>query len=131
LASLTTEQIALLKETHLAQLVTLMADGSPQISPVWVDTDGTDVLINSALDRVKTNNIERDSRVAVGVYDPANSYSRVVNIRGRVTAMTEEGADAHIDMLAKKYTGADSYGGRNPAETRVIIRIAPENVTGM
>ena len=131
MASLTSEQIALLKETHLAQLVTLMADGSPQISPVWVDTDGTDVLINSALNRVKTNNIERDARVAVSVYDPANSYSRVVNIRGRVTAMIEEGADAHIDMLAKKYTGEDSFGGRNPAETRVIIRIAPENVTGI
>ena len=131
MANLTSEQIALLKESHIAQLVTLMADGSPQISPVWVDTDGTDVLINSALDRVKTNNIERDKRVAVSVYDPENSYSRVVNIRGRVTAMTEEGADAHIDMLAKKYTGADSYGGRNPAETRVIIRIAPENITGM
>lgn len=131
MANLTSEQIALLKESHIAQLVTLMADGSPQISPVWVDTDGTDVLINSALDRVKTNNIERDSRVAVSVYDPENSYSRVVNIRGRVTAMSEEGADAHIDMLAKKYTGADSYGGRNPAETRVIIRIAPENITGM
>ncbi|MFP6594855.1 MAG: PPOX class F420-dependent oxidoreductase [Dehalococcoidia bacterium] len=131
MASLTSEQIALLKETHLAQLVTLMADGSPQISPVWVDTDGTDVLINSALNRVKTNNIERDARVAVSVYDPANSYSRVVNIRGRVTAMIEEGADAHIDMLAKKYTGVDSYGGRNPAQTRVIIRIAPENITGM
>ena len=102
MASLTSEQIALLKEPQIAQLVTLMADGSPQISPVWVDTDGTDVLINSALDRVKTNNIERDARVAVGVYDPENSYSRVVNIRGRVTVMTEEGADAHIDMLAKK-----------------------------
>ncbi len=130
MASLTSEQIALLKEPHIAQLVTLMADGSPQISPVWVDTDGTDVLINSALDRVKTNNIERDARVAVGVYDPENSYSRVVNIRGRVTAMTEEGADAHIDMLARKYTGADTYGGRNPAETRVIIRIALDNITG-
>lgn len=129
MASLSSEQITLLKESHIAQLVTLMADGSPQISPVWVDTDGTDVLINSALDRVKTNNIERDSRVAIGVYDPENSYSRVVNIRGRGTAMTEEGAVAHIDMLAKKYTGADTYGGRNPAETRVIIRIAPDNVT--
>ena len=130
MASLTSEQIALLKEPQIAQLVTLMADGSPQISPVWVDTDGTDVLVNSALDRIKTNNIERDARVAVGVYDPEKSYSRVVNIRGRVTVMTEEGADAHIDMLAKKYTGADSYGGHNPTETRVIIRIAPENITG-
>ena len=130
MANLTSEQIALLKEPHIAQLVTLMADGSPQISPVWVDTDGTDILINTALGRVKSNNMERDARVAVGVYDPANSYSRVVNVRGRVTAMIEEGAIAHIDMLAKKYTGADTLGGRNPDETRVIIRIAPDHVTG-
>jgi PPOX class probable F420-dependent enzyme len=129
LATLSSEQIALLKEPHIAQVVTLMADGSPQISPVWVDTDGTDILINTALGRVKTNNMERDPRVAVGVYDPANSYSRVVNVRGHVSEISEEGADAHIDSLAKKYSGADTYGGRNPAETRVIIRISPDIIT--
>ncbi|HCV27627.1 MAG TPA: PPOX class F420-dependent oxidoreductase, partial [Dehalococcoidia bacterium] len=64
MATLSSEQIALLKEPHIAQVVTLMADGSPQISPVWVDTDGTDILINTALGRVKTNNMERDPRVA-------------------------------------------------------------------
>jgi len=129
LATLSSEQIALLKEPHIAQVVTLMADGSPQISPVWVDTDGTDILINTALGRVKTNNMERDPRVAVGVYDPVNSYSRVVNVRGHVNEISEEGADAHIDSLAKKYSGADTYGGRNPAETRVIIRISPDIIT--
>lgn len=129
MATLSSEQIALLKEPHIAQVVTLMADGSPQISPVWVDTDGTDILINTALGRVKTNNMERDPRVAVGVYDPANSYSRVVNVRGHVSEISEEGADAHIDSLAKKYSGADTYGGRNPAETRVIIRISPDIIT--
>lgn len=124
------EQIALLKESHIAQVVTLMADGSPQISPVWIDTDGTDVLFNTALGRVKTNNVERDARVAVGVYDPENSYARVVNIRGHVTEITEDGADAHIDMLARKYTGADSYSGHKSNETRVIVRISPDNITG-
>ena len=117
MAKLNAEQIALLKEPHIAQVVTLMADGSPQISPVWIDTDGTDVLFNTALGRVKTDNVERDARVAVGVYDPANSYSRVVNIRGHVTEITEDGAVAHIDMLAKKYTGDESYAGHKSDET--------------
>jgi hypothetical protein len=63
------------------------------------------------------------------VYDPVNSYSRVVNVRGHVNEISEEGADAHIDSLAKKYSGADTYGGRNPAETRVIIRISPDIIT--
>jgi PPOX class probable F420-dependent enzyme len=127
---LSPEQITPLREPHIAQVVTLMSDGSPQISPVWVDTDGTDILINTALGRVKTYNMERDARVAVGVYDPANAYERVVNVRGRVTAITEEGADAHIDSLARKYTGADSYAGHRSDETRVIVRISPDNLTG-
>ncbi|MBT3942138.1 MAG: PPOX class F420-dependent oxidoreductase [Chloroflexi bacterium] len=130
MAQLTSEQVALLNEPHIAQVVTLMPDGSPQISPVWIDTDGSDVLFNTALGRVKTDNMERDARVAVGVYDAANPTSRVVNIRGRVTEITEDGADAHIDKLAKKYTGTDSYGGHNPDQTRVIVRITPDNITG-
>ncbi|MDA1258450.1 MAG: PPOX class F420-dependent oxidoreductase [Chloroflexi bacterium] len=130
MAQLSSAQVDLLKEAHLAQLVTLMPDGSPQISPVWVDTDGSDILINTALGRVKSNNMERDARVAVGVYDAANGYDRVVNIRGHVTAITEEGANAHIDSLAKKYMGVDTYPLRNAAETRVIVRIAPDNITG-
>lgn len=130
LAQLTAEQVALLDEAHIAQVVTLMPDGSPQISPVWIDTDGTDVLFNTALGRVKTDNMERDARVAVGVYDAANPTTRVVNIRGHVTDITAEGADAHIDMLAKKYTGADTYGGHRADQTRVIVRISPDNITG-
>ncbi len=130
MAQLTAEQVALLDEAHIAQVVTLMPDGSPQISPVWIDTDGTDVLFNTALGRVKTDNMERDARVAVGVYDAANPTTRVVNIRGHVTDITAEGADAHIDMLAKKYTGADTYGGHRADQTRVIVRISPDNITG-
>ena len=130
MATLSEQQIALLREPHIAQLVTLMADGSPQVSPVWVDTDGTHVLINTAQGRLKTRNIERDPRVAVAVYDPANAYERVVNVRGRVTEITTEGADAHIDSLARKYLGADRYPGHTDAETRVILRIAVDRAGG-
>ncbi len=130
MAVLSEAQIALLREPHIAQLVTLMKDGSPQVSPVWVDTDGTHVLINTAQGRLKTRNIERDPRVAVAVYDPANAYERVVNIRGRVIEMTTEGAVAHIDSLAKKYMGADRYPYHTDAETRVILRIAVDRAGG-
>ena len=130
MAVLSEAQVALLKEPHIAQLVTLMADGSPQVSPVWVDTDGTHVLINTAQGRLKTRNIERDPRVAVAVYDPANAYERVVNVRGRVVEIATEGADAHIDSLAKKYLGADRYPGHTDAETRVILKIAVDRAGG-
>lgn len=129
MAQLSQEQVTLLREPHIAQLVTLMPDGSPQISPVWVDTDGTDILINTALGRLKSNNMAKDARVAVSVYDPENSYTRVVNVRGRVTSISEEGADAHIDSLAKKYMGVDSYPNPSPDETRVIVRISPERIS--
>ena len=128
--TLTENQAALLREKHFAELVTLMPDGSPQISPVWVDTDGTNVLINTATGRLKTRNIERDPRVAVAVLDPASPYERVLNIRGRVISVSPEGADDHIDSLAKKYLGVDSYPGRNPAEQRVILTIEVDHASG-
>ena len=128
--TLTENQAALLREKHFAELVTLMPDGSPQISPVWVDTDGTNVLINTATGRLKTRNIERDPRVAVAVLDPASPYERVLNIRGRVVSVSPEGADDHIDSLAKKYMGVDSYPGRNPAEQRVILTIEVDHASG-
>ena len=128
--TLTENQAALLREKHFAELVTLMPDGSPQISPVWVDTDGTNVLINTAAGRLKTRNIERDPRVAVAVLDPASPYERVLNIRGRVISVSPEGADDHIDSLAKKYLGVDSYPGRNPAEQRVILTIEVDHASG-
>ncbi|MCH7740941.1 MAG: PPOX class F420-dependent oxidoreductase [Chloroflexi bacterium] len=128
--TLTENQAALLREKHFAELVTLMPDGSPQITPVWVDTDGTNVLINTAAGRLKTRNIERDPRVAVAVLDPASPYERVLNIRGRVISVSPEGADDHIDSLAKKYMGVDSYPGRDPAEQRVILTIEVDHASG-
>jgi len=115
---------------NFAHLATLMKDGSPQVTPVWVDYDGTYLLINSAEGRVKTRNLDRDGRVALSIHDQSNPY-RYVQIRGHVVSRTNEGADAHIDRLAKKYLGQDSYPGRSPTEKRVVFRVLPESVQVM
>ncbi len=129
-AQLTDEQVKLLRETHLAQIVTLMTDGSPQISPVWVDTDGEHVIINSEDGRVKVRNMRRDPRVAVGVYDAANPYTRVLNIRGTVVEMSTEGAAEHIDFLSDKYDGVTPYPNRSEERPRLIIKIRPDRIYG-
>src|SRR5438067_1727248 len=98
-----------------AQVATLNADGSPQVTPMWVDFDGTNILVNTARGRVKARNFERSPRVALAISDPQNPY-RYLGIQGRVVEMTEAGADAHIDKMAKKYMGKDSYPYRTPAE---------------
>jgi PPOX class probable F420-dependent enzyme len=110
-----------------ASVATLNADGSPQVTPVWVDFDGTHVLVNTAKGRVKAKNFAREPRVALSVADPDNAY-RYVGIQGRVVEMTEKGGDAHIDKMAKKYLGKDSYPGRTPGEVRLIVKIAPDKV---
>src|SRR5256714_13591722 len=110
-----------------AHLATLNADGSPQVTPVWVDYDGTHVLVNTARGRVKAKNLERNPRVALSISDPENPY-RYVGIQGRVVEMSEKGGDAHIDKMAKKYLNKDSYPFRQPGEVRLIVKIAPEKV---
>jgi PPOX class probable F420-dependent enzyme len=113
-----------------AHLATLMKDGSPQVTPVWLDfTDGV-IRVNTARGRVKARNLKVGSRVALSVADPDNPY-RYVQVRGKVTKETEQGADAHIDSLAKKYMGVDSYPYRNAAEKRVIYYIEPISAQGM
>jgi PPOX class probable F420-dependent enzyme len=113
-----------------ASLATLMPDGSPQVTPVWVDLDGSQVIVNSAKGRQKDKNIRRDTRVALAVIDPENPY-RYLEIRGPVVEITEQGADAHIDKMAKKYLGADKYPYRQPTEERVMYKIQPEHVNVM
>jgi PPOX class probable F420-dependent enzyme len=113
-----------------ANLGTLLPDGSPQVTPVWFDTAGDTIRVNSAKGRWKDRNMRRDGRVALAIMDPQNPY-RYVQIRGRVERITEDGADAHIDRLAKKYMGADTYPFRQPGEVRVIYVIRPERVTTM
>lgn len=117
----------LFKKQAFASLATLNADGSPQVTPVWVDYDGTNVLVNTARGRVKDRNLRRDPRVGVSIYDPENPY-RYLGIQGRVVDMTESGADAHIDKMAMKYLNKEKYPFRTPGEVRVIVKIAPEKV---
>jgi PPOX class probable F420-dependent enzyme len=110
-----------------AQLATVNADGSPQVTPVWVDYDGTHVIVNTARGRVKAKNLERNPRVAMAIADPENPY-RYLGVQGRVVEMIGQGADAHIDKMAKKYLNKDSYPYRQPGEQRVIVKIAPERI---
>jgi PPOX class probable F420-dependent enzyme len=117
----------LLREPAYCQLATLMPDGSPQVTQVWVDTDGEHVLVNTAQHRQKTKNVRRDPRVAVNVVDPDNAW-RLGEVRGRVAEVTTEGADRLIDELAKKYLGADTYPFRDPSEVRVTLKILPEKI---
>lgn len=120
----------LLTKKAFASLATVMADGSPQVTPVWFDFDGTHLRVNSAKGRVKDRNMRRNGRVALSILDPENPY-RHVAIRGRVEEITEAGADGHIDSLSKKYLGQDRYPNRRPGEVRVIYRIRPERVSTM
>lgn len=113
-----------------AHLTTLMPDGSPQASPVWIDLDGDTIVVNSAQGRVKDKNMRNDARVAISMVDPENPY-RALMIRGRVVGITTEGADDHINKMAKKYLGQDVYPFRQPGEVRVLYRIAPERVSTM
>jgi PPOX class probable F420-dependent enzyme len=115
----------LFNKKAFAQLATLMPDGSPQVSPVWCDYDGHHILVNSAKGRVKDRNMRRDPRVGLDIIDPDNPY-RHISIRGRVVDITEDGADRHIDKMAKKYMGLDRYPGRSPGEVRVLYKIEPE-----
>jgi PPOX class probable F420-dependent enzyme len=121
---LSADDVALLEEPQLAHVATVSPDGRPQVTPVWIDTDGEAVLFNTAKGRVKHRNIENNPWVAVSVADRNDDY-RVLWLRGRAE-FVEDGADEHIDRLAKKYLGADSYPFRKAEETRVIVRVVPE-----
>ena len=121
----------LLKEKKaFAHLVTLMEDGSPQVTPVWFTFDGAHIIVNSARGRLKDRNMRRDGRVALAISDPENPY-RYLQIRGRVAKITEEGADEMIDSLAQNYMGLDRYPYRGAGEVRVTYMILPESVQGM
>jgi PPOX class probable F420-dependent enzyme len=130
MAALPDKVKALLKQPVFVHFATLMNKGGPQVSPVWVDIEGDTILINSAEGRLKDRNVRTDQRVALSATDPANPYQAVM-IRGRVKEITNEGADAHIDKLAKKYLGKDRYPGHSPTEKRVIYKIEAEQIATM
>jgi len=113
-----------------ASLGTLMPDGRPQVTPVWVDYDGSHVIVNTAKGRAKDRNMRRDPRVSLAIVDPDNPY-RYLEVRGRVAEITEDGADQHIDKMAKKYLGQDKYPFRQSGEVRVLYKIAPEKFSSM
>ena len=129
MATLTANQAALFTDRNWGVIATIREDGSPQATPVWIDYDGEDVLVNSARGRTKVKNIERDPRATVTVLPAKDQQSGYVMVSGPATII-EDGAFEHIDMLAKKYLGEDRYPYLGPDEQRVIIRIHPERIDG-
>ena len=118
------------RETY-AHFATVMPDGTPQVTPVWVDYDveADRVLVNTARGRQKEQNASRDPKVGLSMVDPDDPY-RFVSIRGEVDELTEEGAVEHINELARRYMDVEEYPGLDEEEgARVQIRIRPDDVT--
>lgn len=113
-----------------AHVATIMADGTPQVTPIWFDYDGEHIIINSAKGRVKDVNMRRNPHVALAISDPGDPY-RYLQIRGRVVEISEEGADATIDWLCYKYSGQERFPWRRPGEVRVTYRILPDSANGV
>lgn len=130
MAQVPEKYLDLFKKKAFAHLATLMKDGSPQVTPVWVDYDGKHVRVNSALGRVKDKNLRRDPHVALAIQDPDNPY-RYLEVRGKVVDITQKGADEHIDTLAQKYIGQSKYPWRKPGEVRVLYKIEPQKFSFM
>ena len=129
-ADLTKFNDLLTEKKALAELATVMQDGSPQVTPVWFDYDGSHIRVNTAKGRVKTRTMQQGAKVALAIVDPDNPY-RYVQVRGTVTRVAEEGAEAHIDGLAKKYLGKDKYPWSRPGDVRVMFEITPGSVSGI
>src|SRR5713101_7669985 len=115
MATIPASHADLLKKPAFANLATLNADGSPQVTPVWVDFDGTNVIVNTARGRVKAKNLAREPRVALSIADPQNPY-RYLGVQG------------HVVEMAKKYIGKDTYPFRKPGEVRIVVKIVPDKV---
>jgi PPOX class probable F420-dependent enzyme len=126
MAKLDEAQSAFLQNPYYAVLTTLRADGTPHQTVVWVDADGGDVLMNTAEGRAKPRHMRENPNVSVAVVNPANGYHSLV-VSGKAE-LSHEGADEHIDKLAKKYLDADTYPFRKDGEVRVIVRIRPDRI---
>ena len=113
-----------------AHLATSMKDGSPQVTPVWFSYDGNHILVNSARGRLKDRNMRARPKVALSILDPDNPY-RYLQIIGHVIDVSEAGGDEHIDALALKYLGKETYPWRSPGEVRVVYTIAIDKVQTM
>jgi PPOX class probable F420-dependent enzyme len=113
-----------------AHIATVMKDGSPQVTPVWFDYTGGKIRVNTAKGRVKARTLKPGARVALSIQDPENPY-RYLQIRGKVLNCTENGANPHIDSLAKKYLGKDKYPFAQPGDVRVMCEIEPTSAQAM
>jgi PPOX class probable F420-dependent enzyme len=129
MSKLSDEWKSLLNQPVFVHVATLMPDGTPQVSPVWVDVEGEQIVINSAQGRVKDKNLRRDPRVALSVTAPDNAYKALL-LRGKVVKITTDGAEQHIDKLAKKYLGKDKYPYGKPGDVRVKYYIEPTAISG-
>ena len=127
MAQIPDEAVHLLEGQHFAHVATVMADGTPQVTPVWIDHEGDTVTFNTAAGRFKEKNLRRDPNVAISIIDAENPYQPLV-IRGKVSEIGGEGAGEQIDALAKRYMGVDEYPLRQPGEQRVMVKITPEKV---
>jgi PPOX class probable F420-dependent enzyme len=127
MATLTEKQAQLLLDRNFGSIATVNADGSPHVTPVWVDWDGEAVLVNTLRGRVKERNIARHPRVEILVYNLENPY-QYVRVSGNAE-LVEENAEEHIDTLTQKYMGEDRYPWRAPGDTRVIVRVRPDRVS--
>jgi PPOX class probable F420-dependent enzyme len=119
--------LRLVEAKNFAFIGTVGKDGYPHVTPVWVDHDGQHILVNTTTNRVKTRNIKGNPKVSVAIVDWSNPYDKVV-VKGTVVDLIENGAEQHIDKLAKKYLGQDRYPWHNPKEKRVILKIKPEKI---
>jgi PPOX class probable F420-dependent enzyme len=121
----------LFEDKNFVFLSSLMKDGSPHVTPTWVDIENGNILINTAIGRIKQKNISRDPRVALAIADQNNPYD-MVTIRGKVIEqISGDPAEEHIDKLAKKYIDKDKYPGRSPGEKRILLKIKPERIFHM
>jgi PPOX class probable F420-dependent enzyme len=118
----------ILEDKAYGHVITFDESGKPQVTMVWVDVDGDDVVFNTAEGRLKPKNLRRDPRVIVSVQDRNDPQSYMV-FHGKAT-VSEAGADAHIDKLAKRFLGAEKYPFRRPGEKRLIVRVKPDRIGG-
>jgi PPOX class probable F420-dependent enzyme len=128
MTKLTDSAKKILEGKNFVYIATVNPDGTPQVTPTWVDTDGNFVLINTAVGRVKHRNVKENPHVALAITEQNNPYSLVI-IRGKVVEqVTGRVAEDHIDKMAKKYRGLDKYPNRSPNEQRVLLKIQPSRV---
>lgn len=127
--NLSDKAIKFIEAKNFGYLATVMSDGSPQVSPVWIDHEGNElILVNTAIGRLKQRNAKRNPKVAIAIADAVNQYD-MITIRGSVVEQTTKDADEHIDKLAKKYLGKDKYPYRSPMEKRIVLKIKPDRIS--